>query len=300
MNLRKIDLNLLTVFDAIISEGQITRAAERLGMSQPAMSNALQRLRYVVGDDLFVKSGRGIRPTVYAKQLGVEVHEALERIEHALNRFEPFDANITYTFNISGFDYAEIVILPKLIELISKDAPNINLKVEYGIAEKARDSLRYGDIDLIFDYVPITHNDFCSEILLEEILVAIVNTDHPIRTNRMSLNQFLSFKHVIIEKREGEESQINNYLFPRGKARKIAVEMENISSMVMTVATSDMIAAVHQRAARILSKIYNTRTVSIPIPQKPAPIYMIWHKSKSNIPAHKWLRESIFRICHEL
>jgi len=300
MSLRRIDLNLLTVFDAIITERNLTRAAERIGMSQPAMSNALSRLRTLVGDDLFVREGRGIRPTARALEMAPTVHQALEMIEESITQTGRFDPAEAHTFTIAGFDYDDAVILPSLVGNLAQEAPGVRINVLYGTIADQAEKLRYGDTDIVIDYLPHPSEDYVSDTLLNETLVAVVRSDHPDIDSSLTLKQYLSHQHVILQARPSELSEVDRYLHSLKKRRRIAVEVTNLYAGVMVVEQSNLIATLPRIMAEKLARGFNVKIVPLPIPHDPAPIYMIWHRSQAHNAAHCWLRDRLRQICDKL
>jgi len=298
LNLRSVDLNLLAIFDAIITEGNLTRASERIGMSQPAMSNALSRLRHLVKDDLFVRQGRGITPTVRALELAPLVREALSLIEEGLKPSAQFDPQIPRTFRVAGFDYDDIVILPALMAKLFEISPNLVVNARYGTADHLTTQLRTGEVDLVIDYVPLLSEDYSCETLLEDNLVAVVREGHPAVGSQLTLKQYLELKHVgIYNDRKLDFAFVDLALKKMGKERSFAVTVESNIAMCMLTMHTDMVATMSLRVANLMAERFNLRLLQLPVPIAPIPMYMIWHKSHEKASAHAWFREQIKQVC---
>lgn len=172
VNLRSFDLNLLPVFEAIYAEGNLTRAADKLGMSQPAMSNALNRLRNAVGDPLFTRTPRGMAPTLRAKQMAEHLRQALDLVETSLHESHAFDyASSTRTFAIAVEDYGEAVITPRFMDWLTNVAPAIRMRICPEHSRTARRQLSDGTIDLAVDYFPLKEDGFTNVKLMTDDLV---------------------------------------------------------------------------------------------------------------------------------
>src|SRR5690625_4195159 len=228
MNLRSIDLNLLVVFDAIYSTGNISTAAERVGMSQPAMSNALRRFRATVNDPLFIRHPHGVSPTKKADELAPVIHQALYSLRTALMPPGNYDfATDTSTFRISTEELGEIVLIPNLIKKLSKIAPGIRLSVSPQIHHELHDEMRYGRIDMSIDYIqPRSSTHFDSVHLFDERRVCVLRHDHPLITDdSISMNQYLNTSHVVLNQRIRGLTSVQAYLDEHDLKRKIAMQV---------------------------------------------------------------------------
>ncbi len=301
MNLRKLDLNLLTIFDAIITEGSLTSAANGIGMSQPAMSNALSRLRYALGDDLFVRDGRSIRPTSRALELAPQVREALAMLANALDGPTRFDPTVHHRFGIGGFDYFEAVLLPQLRQRIADASPTSGIVSRTGTSAEFLKSLRYGDLDVLIDYVPLELPDVMVEPLYEERLVILAREGHPIHQQTLNMRQFAAQRFVWREDRSDEQApEIDVLLSSHGFKREMVVSVTNWVAMPNLVFQSDLIATMPMYLAQCLGQHLPLKIVPLPFEVKPVPIYMMWHATRDQTPANRWLRAQIKRCSREL
>jgi DNA-binding transcriptional LysR family regulator len=302
MSLRRLDLNLLTVFDAIFVEGNLTRAASQIGMSQPAMSNALSRLRHVTKDDLFVRDGRGLHPTPVAVELAPIIRQALNLLEMGLETTPGLKAGKVQSFSIAGMDYYEVVILPKLLAVIDERAPGTSIKAVTGNSVDMEKPLRFGDVDLVIDYLPLAGTEFRCEILFVETRVVLMNADPAAPKSSISLDEFLSCGHVFRADRAGEEriDLVDELLGRMGRRRDIRVTINNWLAMPALVAQSKLIGIAPRRIAELYADKFGLAIAPLPVEVRPIPIYMVWHESRDDSRTHRWLRAQLKRVCRNL
>ena len=302
MSLRKLDLNLLTVFDAIYVEGNLTRAASHIGMSQPAMSNALNRLRHVTKDDLFVRDGRGLHPTPVATELAPIIRQALNLLEMGLETSPGLKAGRLQAFSIAGLDYYEVIILPKLLAVIEDRAPGTTVKAITGNSSEMEKPLRFGDIDLMIDYVPLAEKEFRCEILFVETRVVLMNADPKKPRTSISLEEFAASGHVNRAGREGDErlDDIDTMLGKAHRRRDVQVTINNWLAMPAVLAGTELIGVAPARIAELYAPAFGLSIAPLPVEVRPVPIYMIWHESRDDHHAHRWLRAQLKRVCRNL
>lgn len=302
MSLRKLDLNLLTVFDAIYVEGNLTRAASHIGMSQPAMSNALNRLRHVTKDDLFVRDGRGLHPTPVATELAPIIRQALNLLEMGLETTPGLKAGRLQAFSIAGLDYYEVVILPRLLAVIEDRAPGTTVKAVTGNSTDMEKPLRFGDIDLLIDYVPLGDKEFRCEVLFVETRVVLMDKDTMGDRTSITLEEFATSGHVNRAGREGDErlDDIDTMLGKAHRRRDIQVTINNWLAMPAVLAGTKLIGVAPSRIAELYAPGFGLAVVPLPLEVRPIPIYMIWHESRDDHHAHRWLRAQLKRVCRNL
>jgi DNA-binding transcriptional LysR family regulator len=302
MRPHKLDLNLLAVFDAIFAEGNLTRAAARMCMSQPAMSNALNRLRRVAKDDLFVRDGRGIHPTPVAVELAPIVRQALNLLETGLETTPGLRAGRFQSFSIAGMDYYEVVILPRLIATIEDRAPGTSIKATTGLSSELEKPLRFGDIDVLVDYVPLAGPEFRSEVLFEETRVVLMNADGPESGATISLDRFASSGHVGRVAREGDAriDDIGSLMAALGRPLDVRVTINNWLALPIVLSGSSLISVAPRRIAELYAEKFGLVMAPLPLEVRPIPIYMVWHESREEHHAHRWLRAQLKRVCRQL
>lgn len=298
MNLRSIDLNLIPVFDAIFTEGNLTRAAERLSMSQPAMSNALARLRATVGDPLFIRSARGMIPTPRAKQMAGQIRQSLNLIQNTLQQNTDFDfTSSSRTFSIAVEDYGEAVITPPLMDWLARAAPGVQTRIWPGRSRAVREELRNGMIDLAVDYFRLEGQGFTSTHLMTDELVSMVRKGHPMIGESLTLEQYVTLPHVVL----GQKSpMVDRELAKRGLARNRALEVPHFISMPLIVKSTDFICTLPRRMASVYSEHFAVKILASPINFPRIPIYLVWSEAVGTDPGHQWLRDSLCSLCQRL
>lgn len=292
LNLRSVDLNLLPVFAAIMDAGQLSRAAEQLGMSQPAISAALQRLRHTFRDDLFVRTRQGMEPTPRARELHAQLAPQLNALRDALdpgNRFDP--ATSERHFRIISVDYFEMVVLPPLLARIRKQAPDVQLEIITS-SDTMTDDLHKARADLAVDAFLPDDDRLQREVLLEEELVVVARKDHPMLKGRCSKTQFLKAEHVVLPDRN-RRLPLDQILNAPGWQRRTGARVTQFASMLATAAGSDMIATAPKRLANQYAAALNIQVLPFPVPIPPVPIYLLWSPSQDQDPAHQWLRDQL-------
>jgi DNA-binding transcriptional LysR family regulator len=302
MRPNKLDLNLLAVFDAIFSEGNLTRAAARMCISQPAMSNALNRLRRVAKDDLFVRDGRGFRPTPVAVELAPIVRRALNLLETGLETTPGLRAGRVQSFSIAGIDYYEVVILPKLIAAIAEQAPGTSIKATTGLSSEMEKPLRFGDIDLLIDYVPLAGPEFKCEVLFMETRVVLMNADPSATDNSISLDEFAARAHVGRAARAGDAGidDMGTVMAAIGRRWDVRVTINNWLALPAVLSGSTLIGVAPRRIAELYADKFGLVIAPLPVDVRPIPIYMVWHESRDDHHAHRWLRDQLKRACLSL
>lgn len=301
LNLRSMDLNLLLVFDSVYAERSISKAAGRLNLSQPAVSNAMGRLRDAVGDQLFFREGNSMMPTTRAKMLRDPVRQALEMIERGLRSDQAFDfAHSSRRFVIAVGDYGESVIIPRIIDWITEAAPGIHIHVRPEPSASLKQELREGTVDLALDYFALAEADFHSTCVMTDSLVSMSRIGHPQIGEQLSLETFLALSHVVIEPRIKTSPMIDLALAKRGLKRRIALTVPHFLSMPALVQSSNLICTLPRRMAYLYSDHFRLKTYQVPLKTPDFPAYLIWHASLATDPGHVWLRNHLIALCEGL
>jgi len=293
MDFHGIDLNLLAAFDALMSERSVTRAATQVGVSQPAMSAALSRLRKLCGDPLFLRSADGLIPTPRARDLAEPVSQALRQIESALVKkpeFVPGETSLTFKLGLS--DYPAYVLLPSLLQALEKKAPGVSLNVHaFNNRDHAVDLLDAGVIDAAIG-VPPTHADgrILRRPVLRDEFVTIVANDHPSARRGMTMKTYLELLHILVSP-EGELHGVVDQAFAQQrKKRKLALTLPQMFAVPDIVARTRMTATIMKRVA--LNSAAGQRLVLFP-PPVPLPevvFDLIWHRRSDSHTAQDWFR----------
>jgi len=296
MDFHGIDLNLLVAFDALMNERNVTRAATQVGVSQPAMSAALSRLRQRFGDPLFLRSADGLLPTARARDLSEPIAQALRQIESMLvnkPQFVPEKASLTFKLGLS--DYPAFVLLPSLLLALGKKAPGVSLNVHaFNNRDQAVDLLDAGAIDVAIG-VPPTHADgrIMTHPVIRDEFVTIIANDHPVAKCGMSMKNYLALQHVLVSP-EGElYGIVDQALAQQGKKRKLALTLPQMFAVPTIVAQTRMTATLMRRVA--LHSPVGGRLALFPPPVALPDVvfHLIWHRRSDSHPAQLWLREFI-------
>ncbi len=301
MNIQSMDLNLLTVFDAVWRLRNVSRAAEDLGLSQPAVSNALRRLRTEFGDRLFVRTAQGMLPTPAADELGATVGEALARIDAGLRRRRAFDpATVERTFTLIMTDVGEIVFLPRLIDYARRQAPGVRFRTVQLSTEATRRSLESGEVDLAVGYVPDLTTGVVQRRLLSSHYVCVVRRGHPEIGERISRRQFMQASHALAEAQGTGHYVVERELERLGLARRIGVRIPHFLALPMIIAASDMVATIPLPLAAAFREPAAIRALEVPIRLPRLDIRQFWHQRYHDDPANRWLRQTLIALFQDV
>jgi DNA-binding transcriptional LysR family regulator len=300
VKLGAIDLNLLVVFDAVMQERNVTRAGERLGLSQPAMSHALSRLRHMLKDDLLIRSPKGMLPTPRAEQLAVPVRTALDGLQHSLEptQFDPSKA--TRKFRIAVDNYGAVVLVGILAEQIGKVAPQVLLEFVPSGTLKLLDLLDQGELDLAIGPSSALAERFSNQVLVQDDFVAVLRKNHPAAATReLSVEAFAALPHLEISSVRHSTDFVDQALARSKLSRHIALHAPFLSASRILV-TSGMTSVLPRRVAEELSLHLPLTIRRLPFPSPIIKATMIWPRWLDNQPAHLWIRGVIADASREL
>lgn len=290
MNRYDIDLNLMVFLDALVREKSVTRAAERVGITQPAMSNALKRLRRVLDDPLLVRTARGMEPTQRALALQRPLQSALEQIETALTPPPAFDPRATHRlFTVMITDYAASVLLPAVTAHLSAAAPNATLNLLGSDAESLK-AVERGEVDFVIDRFDTLPESFRSRLLWSDRFVCVLRKDHPALADGLSLEAYLELDHILITRTGIGLGQSDEVLAQRDLYRRITVFTRHYQLPARLVAESDLCATLPSRVAQTQARHLPIAIVAPPIDLPVIQIRMVWGPVTHYDRAHQWLR----------
>jgi len=293
VKLGAIDLNLLVVFDAVMQERNVTRAGQRLGLSQPAMSHALTRLRYMLKDDLFVRSPRGMLPTPRAEELALPVRTALDGLQHSLEPPQFLPSKATRSFRVAVDNYSAVVLVGPLAARITKMAPGVTLEFRPGGTLHVSDLLDRGDLDLAIGPFPNQGERFSRLSLLQDDFVVVLRKGHPAADSRqLSTEKFAALSHLEISSVTYSTDFIDQALARRKLRRRIQLRAPFLSSVRILVA-SDMVSVLQRRVAEELVRYRPLVIRPLPHSSPTLETVMIWPRWLDHQPAHRWLREMV-------
>jgi len=303
MDFHGVDLNLLAAFDALMEERNVTRAAVRVGVSQPAMSAALSRLRTLFEDPLFLRSAEGLLPTPRARDLAGPVSEALRQLETVLVKKPEFDpATVTMDFTLGLSDYPAFVLLPALLNALEKKAPGVSLRVRsFSSRDSAVDLLDAGLIDAAVGVPPTqAETRILTRPILRDEFVTMVRRDHPSARRGMSMKTFLSLQHVLVSPEGDRHGLVDEALAQLGKRRNLVLSLPQMFAVPAVIAQTQMTATVMKRVA--LNSPARRMLVLFPPPVTLADVVfdLIWHRRSDTHPAQLWLRDLIESLAKSL
>src|ERR1700719_189149 len=295
-----MDLNLLVVFDAIMRDRSVTRAGQRLGLSQPAVSHALTRLRHMLKDELFVRSPRGMIPTPHAEQLATPIRIALEGLQHSLEpiQFEP--AKATATFRIAVDNYASIVLVAPIAAHVAKIAPGVTLDFRPSGTLNLPDLLDRSELHLAVGPPGVHGERFSVRRLLQDQFVVVHRKGHPAATAR----EFSTEKLATLPQLEISSAQFGTDFIETGpgkskSAAKPAMRAPFLST-AQILATSDLVSVLPLNVAKNMTRSHQLVFRRLSRSPKPIEAAMIWLRRLDNHPAHAWLRDVVSRVTRNL
>jgi DNA-binding transcriptional LysR family regulator len=299
MNWGAFDLNLLIVFDAVMQERSVTRAGSRIGLSQPAMSHALNRLRYMLKDELFVRTPEGMVPTPRAELLAQPLRNALSEMQLALEPavFDPAASDRRFALAVNN--YAAVVLAPPLVAAVSAAAPAVRLDLRPSGTLDIVDRLDRGDLDLTIGSMDGPGERFAAAPLLEDPFVMVMRRGHPAGQRKLSAAAFAAVPHLEISSSREDTGFIDRWLAERGLARRIALRAPYLSAAPILV-QSDLVATLSQRIAQEFVRHHPLQLHKPPYDSPRVRTVMVWHRRLDRHPAHRWLRDVILSVTKSL
>jgi DNA-binding transcriptional LysR family regulator len=290
MDIRAVDLNLLKAFDALMSERAVTRAAGRIGLSQPAMSHALSRLRSLFADDLFVRTPTGMEPTARAREIAPLVAGAIEHIEAALNLGVGFDPAETAAIFTAGMaEYAEVALVGRLAAAFAQQATKATLRLTPLTGADAADQLDRGAIDVAVAHLRTLPTHVESMLLLRDPFVVVARKGHPIAAQPLSIEAYAALNHILVSPRGDTSGALDRILVDFGLRRRIALLVATYLALPAALAASDLVATVPGRTARQIAATAEIEIMPLPIDFSMT-VSMAWHRRAASEPAQAWFR----------
>ncbi|NQZ87971.1 MAG: LysR family transcriptional regulator [Saccharospirillaceae bacterium] len=299
-NLRNVDLNLLSIFAALMRDKNLSHTAENLAMTQPAVSQALKRLRSLYNDPLFERKGGKMMPTLKAEEIYPTVNQVLSDISSIMpesDKFYPEDSTLTFHINILGIDNRHFI--GKIVETIRNKAPGISLKISTDNLFDAEKSLRDREYDLHIDYMKVESAGCHSEILFEDYLYIIAKHNHPQFGDKKSLlmSDYLSEEHAVLAPRKDNIYPLNHALtFFTGK-RNIKYTGSSIQNVIEIVGMTDYICTMPSMVLKSMHNVGDYIWFLPPFKTPEITASMNWHWAIEHHQSHKWLRNEIVNIC---
>lgn len=307
MSFLTLDLNLLRVFDAVMAEQNLTRAADRLATTQPAVSNALKRLRHALDDELLIRTAHGVKPTTRAEELWPAVRLALATLEESLTptTFDVTTAKIS--FNIAMADAPAALWLPSLVRAIDRYAPGVDVRMVPLTTRDPRAMLLQGDIDLTIGFFPGVvaqlsggpSTSIRHERLFTGRYVCVMRKEHPLADTELTLDSFCDANHLLVSFSGRPFGLVNDVLAQMGRKRRILLTVNQFFTAGRVVASSNLITVLplHLIGSTGVEKELLAKELPFELPE--VHVDMLWHDRDARSPAHKWLRENMVEITKE-
>ncbi|MDH6594419.1 DNA-binding transcriptional LysR family regulator [Variovorax sp. TBS-050B] len=299
MQLKDIDLNLLLVFDRMLAEKRVSAVAESLGLSQPAISNALARLRRLLGDELFLRTARGMEPTPFALQLAEPVAYAMGALHTALNQQVVFDpATSTRSFTLAMTDIGEIYFTPRLMDLLSQAAPGVTISTVRNNSNSTaslRDELESGHVDIAIGLLPQLKAGVFQRRLFLQRYVCLFSGAHPLAQKRsVSLKDFVAADHLLVQAAGTGHGKADDVMAAQGIQRRIRLRVPHFVAIGHILRSSDMIATVPERLAQSIAEPFGLVWRPHPVALPQIAINLFWHAKVHRDPGNQWLRGLLF------
>ena len=298
-SLAATDLNLLVALQALLETGSVTTAAGRVGVTQPAMSRSLARLRQLFGDPLLVRSGRSMAPTPFARALAPELAETMGRLVALLEPGESFDPEAERTVRVAMVDYAGAVLLPSLVEHLAEVAPRLILEVlPLTDWRTSAADLATGRLDAAVGFGHDVADLLECETLVEDRFVCIVRRGHPRVRKRLSLRAFVDLPHVLVSTRGRVRGAVDVALAQRGLERSVAVTVPHFLVAPQVVRKGDCIATMAERIVALAPQ--GLRRLEPPLPISGFSVVLAWHPTQRESRVQVWLREQISEVAAQV
>jgi DNA-binding transcriptional LysR family regulator len=299
MNWGAFDLNLLIVFDAVMQERSVTRAGARIGLSQPAMSHALNRLRYMLKDELFVRTPKGMVPTPRAEMLAQPLRHALNEMQLALEpaAFDPSTSDRRFALAVNN--YAAVVLVPPLVAAVSAAAPGVGLDLRPSGTLDIVERLDRGDLDLALGSLDSPGERFSAAPLLDDPFVMVMRRGHPASRGKLSAADVAALPYLEISSSREDTGFIDRWLAEDGLARHIATRAPYLATAAILV-QSDMVAILSRRIAQEVVRNNPLLIREPPYDTSRVQTIMLWHRRLDDHPAHRWLRGIVLSVTKAL
>ncbi len=299
--LSHLDLNLLRVFDAVARERHVTRAAQRLNLSQPAVSNALARLRAALGDELFLRRPGGVEPTALAQALAAPVAEALDRLAETLSVRAPFEpATARRVFPIAMSEYAEAVLAPPVLARLAQEAPGCLLAIRHADRTNAEALLERGDAVLAVAVLPEPSALYTRLRMLPEAFLTVMRPDHPLAEGELDVARFVSVPHLLHSPNGSRDGALDQVLAANGLARRLGAVVAHLSAVPGILQRTDMIITLSARLARAMAAAHGLALREPPVSVRHTRLSLVFHRRYEADPGHAWLRRLLLAEAREV
>ena len=296
---RDIDLRLLESLVALVEERSVSRAAERMGITQPRMSNVLARLRAIFADPLLVRARREMAPTERALQITASIRAGLSHIDAALEAQRPFDPSDAEDihFVLAMSDYVSTLVIPRLVHRLSKAAPHIRLSIKMTDPARVRDWLDAGECDMAFGLFMYLGESLRASVLTDDSAICLVRAGHPVLEGGLTLEAFAAASHAVMgghpTPNSTLEQMIDSACAELAVTRHVAIRATSLSLLADIAANTDLITTVPRSVAEQLQQRNGLQLAPVPLALPAFNVTMVWHERDHRQPAHVWLRRQI-------
>nr|WP_277624122.1 LysR family transcriptional regulator [Undibacterium sp. TS12] len=309
VNFLTLDLNLLRVFDAVMIEQNLTRAADKLAMTQPAVSNALKRLRHSLGDELLIRTAYGVKPTPRAETLWPAIRQALSSLESAIAPASFDVSKAQTTFRMAMADATAALWMPTLVKAIEKDAPGVNARMVPLTTREPRPMLMRGDIDIAIGFFPgvvaqltggqgAANSAIRHERLYSGHYVCVMRQDHPLAASKLTIDDYCNAKHLLVSFSGRAHGLVDEALSQMGRERRILLTVNQFFTGGRVVANSDLLTVLPRHLISATGMTEALIWKELPFAMPDVHIDMLWHERDSRNPAHQWLRQNLVNMTH--
>jgi len=293
MSGKRCDLNLFLVFDTIYTERNLTQSAKMLSITQPAVSNALARLRKLFNDELFVRTARGMQPTPVADSIAQNVSEALSLLKTSVLEREEFDPQSSERiFQFSMTDLAEALVLPKLIPLFAEEAPHVSLQSYYVKRNELVRNLARGELDFAVDVPVVEDPQLSHQSLMKDDYVCVLRHGHPALQEVLTLEGFLQMQHIHVSSRRKGLGQVDLALLKLDVERTIKLRVQHYRVAAAIVNSTEFALCL----PRFLAEKYDLAIMPLPFAVPQLDLHLYWHRQSDSDSAHRWMRESLISL----
>src|SRR6478752_79106 len=312
-NFRTLDLNLLRVFDQVMAERNLTRAARNLAMTQPAVSNALARLRDALGDQLVTRSGYGVEPTPRALALWPAVSDALRQLEASFSPGDFTAAEAKHSFLVAMADATAASLMPALVQILERDAPGVSIRGLWLVTRDARPLLDEGRIDLALGFFSAVLADltaqaqaqsggvaaFAHQRLYDGEYVCVMRSDHPLSKGKLTMDRYCSARHLLVSFSGRPFGFIDEALASRGRERRVVLTVNQFFTAGQVVSASDLLTVLPRHFVKVTGMAGNLALRDLPLEVPPVHVDSLWHRRQAQRSDHAWLRLAVLAAARE-
>jgi DNA-binding transcriptional LysR family regulator len=297
-NLAGVDLNLLVVFDALMTQQHLTRAAEKIGLSQPATSNALSRLRKLLKDELFIKTSKGMTPTPKAVELAEPIRQVLLQIQTTIYSEPQFVPQTSdRIFRLGMDDYSELVFLPKLLQEIELLAPKVRIQVRSTNWMRSPKLLDADEIDVAIGHCPQWQPWHERQLLYEEHFVCVASSDRFQARKAITLDEYVAASHLLVSPKEDMVGMVDEILREQNRHRHIAMSVPNFLIVPFILVNTNLIATLPAQLVKTFVEVWQLYASPLPFKMTGFSVDTLWHSKNDRDPGHLWLRNLMAQLC---